>query len=88
MPFFFVMILENMGNISRWKESLVERTISRKNANLMQLVYGKSTSRPATTSVDEENGGDEESDGDDFFKIKGEGNKVCSLHYSFKSISF
>ncbi|EXB55183.1 Ribosome biogenesis protein BMS1-like protein [Morus notabilis] len=66
---------ENMGNISRWKESLVERTISRKNANLMQLVYGKSTSRPATTSVDEENGGDEESDGDDFFKIKGEGNK-------------
>ncbi|GMN36245.1 hypothetical protein TIFTF001_005854 [Ficus carica] len=60
---------ENMGNISRWKESLVERTISRKNTNLMQLVYGKSTSTP-TPSIDQE-----DSSEDEFFKPKGEGNK-------------
>lgn len=69
-----------MGNISKWKESLSERTVSRQSTNLMQLVYGNSTSMKAT-SIDEEdssgNSGDEESDGDDFFRPKGEGNKVC-----------
>lgn len=66
-----------MGNISKWKESLLERTFSRQNINLMQLVYGKS----APTSLTHSNGvqdssEDEESDDDEFFRPKGEGNKV------------
>ncbi|VVA20327.1 PREDICTED: ribosome biogenesis [Prunus dulcis] len=67
---------DEMGNIAKWKESLVERTSSRQIINLMQLVYGKSTSTQAT-SINEEHDGsaDDESDGDDFFKPKGEGNK-------------
>ncbi|BFG19607.1 hypothetical protein CerSpe_058810 [Prunus speciosa] len=67
---------DEMGNIAKWKESLVERTSSRQTINLMQLVYGKSTSTQAT-SINEEHDGsaDDESDGDDFFKPKGEGNK-------------
>lgn len=66
-----------MGNISKWKESLMERTVSRQNTNLMQLVYGKSTSA-STMAMDEaqDSSGDEESDGDEFFKPKGEGKKV------------
>ena len=38
------IIVEDMGNISKWKESLAERTVSRQTTNLMQLVYGNSTS--------------------------------------------
>ncbi|XP_060671177.1 uncharacterized protein LOC107435087 [Ziziphus jujuba] len=69
---------EEMGNISKWKESLSKRTASRQTTNLMQLVYGNSTLMKAT-SIDEEDSsgssGEEESDGDDFFRPKGEGNK-------------
>lgn len=51
----------------------MDRTISKQNNNLMQLVYGKSASTP----INEKQGDseDEESD-DEFFKLKGEGNKV------------
>ncbi|KAB1219440.1 Ribosome biogenesis protein bms1 [Morella rubra] len=67
---------DDMGNISKWKESLMERTVSRQNTNLMQLVYGKSTSTPTTTLNEaHDSSEDEESDGDDFFKPKGEGKK-------------
>lgn len=55
-----------MGNVSKWKESLGERTASRQCVNLMQLVYGK-VAKTSTASV---NGTvDEESD-DEFFKPK------------------
>ena len=64
-----------MGNASKWKESLVERTASRQNVNLMQLVYGKAE-KTSTASVNSTV--DEESD-DEFFKPKGEGKKVCQL---------
>ncbi|KAG7996528.1 hypothetical protein I3843_01G165100 [Carya illinoinensis] len=67
---------DDMGNISKWKESLMERTVSRQNTNLMQLVYGKATSTPTTTLNEaQDSSDDEESDGDDFFKPKGEGKK-------------
>lgn len=66
-----------MGNIAKWKESLVERTSSRQTINLMQLVYGKSTSMPTTSINEHDSSADDESDGDDFFKPKGEVNKVC-----------
>lgn len=66
-----------MGSVSKWKESLLERTISRQNTNLMQLVYGKSVSMLASSINEGQNKSeDEESDGDNFFKPKGEGNKV------------
>lgn len=64
-----------MGNASKWKDSLAERTVLRQNTNLMQLVYGKPLK--STTSIDEVQGSsdDEESDDEEFFKPKGEGKK-------------
>ncbi|XP_014494083.1 ribosome biogenesis protein BMS1 homolog [Vigna radiata var. radiata] len=56
-----------MGNVSKWKESLAERTLSRKAPSLMQLVYGESTNNSTTANSENDNSGDEESD-DDFFK--------------------
>lgn len=75
-------MLDDMGNIAKWKESLAERTFLKQTINLMQLVYGKSTSM-STTSINKENSSVyEESDGEDFFKPKGEGHyKVCSRDY-------
>lgn len=64
---------EDMGNISKWKESLVDRTISKQNNNLMQRVYGKSASTPINEKQD---GSEDEESDDEFFKLKGEGNKV------------
>ncbi|CAA0828567.1 P-loop containing nucleoside triphosphate hydrolases superfamily protein [Striga hermonthica] len=61
-----------MGNISKWKESLNDITASRQNMNLMQLVYGKPESK---SSNQVEDTGEEESEDDEFFKPKGEGNK-------------
>lgn len=76
-PYQFMHVLagEDMGNISKWKEFLAERTASRKNVNLMQLVYGKPVSE---SSNEKQNSSEkEESEDDEFFKPKGEGNKVC-----------
>ncbi|XP_026406798.1 ribosome biogenesis protein BMS1 homolog [Papaver somniferum] len=62
---------DGLGNASKWKESLIERTISRKGANLMEIVYGKVTGK-STTSTAEGHGSseDEESDDGDFFYPK------------------
>ncbi|KAK0608744.1 hypothetical protein LWI29_035324 [Acer saccharum] len=70
---------DGMGNISKWKESLLERTVLRQSTNLMQLVYGKSVSTSAA-SFDEaqDSSEDEGSEDDEFFKPKGEGNKKFS----------
>ncbi|XP_021906755.1 LOW QUALITY PROTEIN: ribosome biogenesis protein BMS1 homolog [Carica papaya] len=67
---------DGLGNISKWKESLLERTASRQNINLMQLVYGNPASA-STTYIDNDQDGseDEEGDGDEFFKPKGEWSK-------------
>ncbi|MFS7915225.1 putative ribosome biogenesis protein Bms1/Tsr1 [Helianthus anomalus] len=70
-------IEENMGNASKWKESLVERTISRKTTNLMQLVYGKSETKPDDSSH-EDIDADASDEDDEFFKPKSEGNKKFS----------
>ena len=66
-----------MGNISKWKESLLGRTALRQSMNLKQLVYGKSTSLATSSKEVQDSSEDEETD-DDFFKPKGEGNKVRS----------
>lgn len=65
-----------MGNASKWKESLTERTASRQNINLMQLVYGNSATMSAASVG---HGVDEESSDEEFFKPKGEGKKVSWL---------
>lgn len=72
-----------MGNVSKWKESLVERTIPKQHTNLMRLVYGEKSASNRTTPVDEAHhtSEDEESEDDEFFKPKGEGNKVCCSNY-------
>ncbi|KAK9153091.1 hypothetical protein Sjap_000571 [Stephania japonica] len=62
-----------MGNASKWKESLVERTLSRPGMNLKQLVYGKPDSKSIST-IEEAYDSSEESD-DEFFKPKGESKK-------------
>ncbi|KAK6140790.1 hypothetical protein DH2020_025471 [Rehmannia glutinosa] len=63
---------DEMGNASKWKESLSERTALRHNINLMQLVYGKP---PSKSSNEMKDTSEEESEDDEFFKPKGEGNK-------------
>lgn len=65
-----------MGNISKWKESLSERTASRQSINLAELVYGK----PGSKSLDDMKDTSEEESDDEFFKPKGEGKKVKICH--------
>ncbi|XP_039689953.1 ribosome biogenesis protein BMS1 homolog isoform X3 [Medicago truncatula] len=61
---------DDMGNISKWKESLAERILARKSPSLMQLVYGESTNN--STSMDEENDSSEDEENGDFFIPKEE----------------
>lgn len=76
-----------IGSASKWKESLIARTQSRRNTNLMQLVYGESTSKAegiqdAQSSSDSENNDDD----DDFFKPKDASDKKSSEHQSYDYI--
>lgn len=67
------------GNASKWKESLAERTSSRRRVNLMELVYGKlSASAAAMANEDLDSSEDEDSDEGEFFVPKGEGKKNSS----------
>lgn len=63
---------DDVGNIARWKEPLAKRTFSRQTTNLMQLVYGKSLLLSTIANDEHDSSADEESDGDDFFKLKGD----------------
>lgn len=74
---------EDMGNISKWKESLVDRTISKQNNNLMQRVYGKSASTPINEKQD---GSEDEESDDEFFKLKGEGNKKLREGFDVENV--
>lgn len=66
-----------MGNNSKWKESLAERTNSRRRVNLMELVYGDLSVTNATDEA-RDSSDDEGSDEGEFFKPKGEGKKNSS----------
>uniref|UniRef100_A0A803LZZ4 Bms1-type G domain-containing protein n=1 Tax=Chenopodium quinoa TaxID=63459 RepID=A0A803LZZ4_CHEQI len=66
---------EDIGNASKWKDSLLERTVSRQNMNLMQIVYGKPIPNLASDIGESQGSSDDESEDDDFFKPKGEGAK-------------
>lgn len=69
------LIEDEIGNASKWKDSLAERIASRQSTNLMQLVYGKPA--PSSTGNEVQKGSnDEESDDEEFFKPKEEGEKV------------
>lgn len=59
---------------AKWKESLIARTISRRNSNLMQLVYGP-TSESAVAEEEQNSSESEASDDENFFKPKGEREK-------------
>lgn len=79
----FGPILDDVGNIAKWKEPLAKRTFSRQTTNLMQLVYGKSSLLSTIANDEHDSSADEESDGDDFFKPKGDEIKVCCRDYLF-----
>lgn len=55
----------------------MERAAKKQNMNLMQLVYGKSTSTSNTSGNDLQDDSENEESDDEFFKPKGEGKKVC-----------
>ncbi|MQL73194.1 hypothetical protein Taro_005538 [Colocasia esculenta] len=68
---------DELGNASKWKESLLARTVSRQSKNLMQLVYGQP--EMITTIQEAQTGsGSEDSEDDEFFKPKGEGDRKSS----------
>ncbi|VFR02601.1 unnamed protein product [Cuscuta campestris] len=72
---------DELGNASRWKESLAERAYSRQSINLMQLVYGKAESNSVSAFGTEQISEDDESEDDPFFKPKGEGKKGKKVLY-------
>lgn len=66
-----------MGNASRWKEFLSERTRDRQNVNLMQLVYGASESKSTIKAELQQHATENDESDTEFFVPKGEGTKVC-----------
>ncbi|XP_021296525.1 ribosome biogenesis protein BMS1 homolog isoform X2 [Herrania umbratica] len=66
---------DGMGNISKWRASLVERAAKKQNINLMQLVYGKSASTSNTFINEVQDDSENEESDDEFFKPKGEQKK-------------
>lgn len=66
-----------MGNASRWKEFLLERTRECQNVNLMQLVYGASESNSTSKAELQQHGTENDESDTEFFVPKGEGTKVC-----------
>lgn len=66
-----------MGNSTKWKETVMEKAVSRQTINLAQLVYGDSSQTSATSITEEQDGTEDEADDNaDFFKPKGEGKKA------------
>lgn len=77
-----IALTDEMGNFSKWKESVVERTAStKKNIDFKQLVY----KMPGSTSSDGVKDASEDDTDDELFKPKGEGKKV---HLYTPSLSF
>lgn len=74
-------------NASKWKESLIARTLSRQNANLMQLVYGQSASKSTTTREAHDSSDSDDSDGEDFFKPKGEREKKLNAQLGYDDVN-
>lgn len=62
--------------MSKWKESLLAKTVSRQNGNLMQLVYGRNVTASTTTSQEAHDSSESDDSDEDFFMPKGERTKV------------
>ncbi|KAL4178746.1 hypothetical protein AMTRI_Chr13g116660 [Amborella trichopoda] len=70
---------DGMGNASKWKETLVSRAVSRQTTNLMQLVYGKHSSKSINTVQESLGSGDsDDSEDEEFFKPKESSDKKSS----------
>uniref|UniRef100_A0A1D1YB91 Ribosome biogenesis protein BMS1 n=1 Tax=Anthurium amnicola TaxID=1678845 RepID=A0A1D1YB91_9ARAE len=64
---------DELGNASKWKESLIARTVSKQVKNLMQIVYGLPALGTSATIQETQSGSESEgSEDDEFFKPKGE----------------
>ncbi|XP_062215688.1 uncharacterized protein LOC133916163 [Phragmites australis] len=73
-------------NASKWKESLLARTLSRRSANIMQLVYGQSSSKLDTVSSEASDGSEEDSSDEEFFVPKGQKKQAKNELPSFDDI--
>ncbi|XP_072959498.1 uncharacterized protein [Typha angustifolia] len=70
---------DEADNASKWKESLISRTLMKKNDNLMQIVYGQLTSKSPTAAREgHDTSESDESEGEEFFKPKGQKEKVVN----------
>ncbi|URE32774.1 Ribosome biogenesis protein BMS1, partial [Musa troglodytarum] len=65
-------------NVSKWKGSLLAKTVSRQNGNLMQLVYGPNVTASTTTSQEAHDSSESDDSDEDFFMPKGERTKKLS----------
>lgn len=68
----FAILDDETENTSKWKESLLARTLSRRSTSLMQLVYGQSlTKLDSVASKENDDSGTNSSD-EEFFVPKGQ----------------
>ncbi|GJN02820.1 hypothetical protein PR202_ga20206 [Eleusine coracana subsp. coracana] len=72
-------------NASKWKESLLARTLSSRSANLMQLVYGQQSSK-LEGMVSKDNSGETDSSDEEFFVPKGQKKQAKNELPSFDDI--
>ncbi|CAD6203540.1 unnamed protein product [Miscanthus lutarioriparius] len=63
---------DEMENTSKWKKSLLARTLSRRSANLMQLVYGLPSTKLGGVALEENDEIEANSSDDEFFIPKGQ----------------
>ncbi|WOL09219.1 hypothetical protein Cni_G17972 [Canna indica] len=74
-------------NVSKWKESLLVRTKSRQNGNLMQLVYGPNVTSSTATLREAHDSSDSDESNEDFFMPKGERTKKLSDKLGVENIN-
>ncbi|KAF0913694.1 hypothetical protein E2562_023783 [Oryza meyeriana var. granulata] len=70
-------------NNSKWKESLLARTLSRQSANLMQLVYGQASKKLDSRTSEGNDSSAEESSDEEFFVPKGQKKQAKNESTSF-----
>ncbi|XP_066393288.1 uncharacterized protein [Miscanthus floridulus] len=63
---------DEIESTSKWKESLLARTLSRRSANLMQLVYGLPSTKLGGVALEENDEIEANSSDDEFFIPKGQ----------------
>lgn len=77
----FSVLEDETENTSKWKESLLARTLSRRSANLMQLVYGQPSTKIDGVDLEENDDSEANSSDEDFFIPKGQKKvHICCRH--------